>query len=155
MKQGYKEFVKYGIVGVIGLIIDMGVYYLLVDVFHTAYPASELFGKLLSWFGVAGATDTQLADILISSIISSSLAVINNFILNSYFTFKVKDKKLKRFVNFASIAIVGMVVSTILLTVMINYMSMNKLLAKAVSIFIVATLQFMVNKYFTFKKRSI
>lgn len=153
MKQGYKEFVKYGIVGVVGLVIDMGLYYLLVDVFHTTYPIAEGFGRLLSWFGVIA--DAALPNILISSIISSSLAVINNFLLNSYFTFKVKDNKLKRFLPFAGIAIVGMVVSTILLTVMIDHMGINKLVAKAVSIFIVAMMQFLLNKYFTFKKKAV
>jgi len=93
-----------------------------------------------------------MLDILISNIISQTLAVINNFILNSYFTFKVTDKKLKRFMSFASIAIVGMVISSMLLTLFIGVMKIDDMQAKVFAILIVAAIQFAINKFFTFKE---
>lgn len=145
-KKGVQELVKYGIVGIIGLIIDMGIYYLLVPKFGVHYPFSYLISGLLD-----GNMSIRMIDILISNIISQTLAVINNFILNSYFTFKVTDRKFKRFLSFVSIAIGGMCISSMLLTLFIGVWGLNEMLAKAISIVIVAMIQFIINKFFTFK----
>ncbi|MBN9300998.1 MULTISPECIES: GtrA family protein [Dysgonomonas] len=143
-----KQLIKYGLVGVVGLVIDMGVYYLLVTKYSVHYPFSNHISTLL-----AGKMSVGMLDILISNIISSTLAVINNFILNSYFTFKVTDNKLKRFTSFAGIAVVGMVISSMLLTLFIGVMKMDDMLAKAFAICIVAAIQFIINKFFTFKQK--
>jgi putative flippase GtrA len=146
--NAFKQLIKYGLVGVVGLVIDMGVYYLLVTKFSVHYLFTDYISNLLG-----GKMSVGMLDILISNIISSTLAVINNFILNSYFTFKVTDNKLKRFVSFASIAVIGMVISSILLTLFIGIMKMDDMLAKALAICIVAAIQFAINKFFTFKQR--
>jgi len=143
-----KQLIKYGMVGVVGLVIDMGVYYLLVNKFSVHYPFSVHISALLG-----GKMSIGMLDILISNIISSTLAVINNFILNSYFTFKVTDNKLKRFMSFAGIAIIGMVISSMLLTLFIGIMKIDDMLAKVFAICIVAAIQFAINKFFTFKQR--
>lgn len=145
-KKAVRELIKYGIVGIIGLVIDMGIYYLLVRKFSVHYPFSHLISGLL-----AGNMSIKMIDILISNIISQTFAVVNNFILNSYFTFKVTDQKLKRFMTFASIAIGGMFVSSMLLTLFIGVWGINEMLAKAISIIIVAMMQFVINKFVTFK----
>ena len=123
-KPGIISFAKYGIVGVLGLIIDLGIFYLLNKVFGVNY--------------------------VVSNFISSTLAVIHNFILNSYFTFKVTDKKIKRFVYFYGVALVGMAVSTGLLALMIDVLKLDVMIAKLITIFIVAILQFFINKKITF-----
>jgi putative flippase GtrA len=142
-----KQLVKYGMVGMVGLVIDMGVYYLLVNKFSVHYPFSTHISGLLG-----GKMSVGMLDILISNIISSTLAVINNFMLNSYFTFKVTDNKLKRFTSFACIAIIGMIISSMLLTLFIGIMKMDDMLAKAFAICVVAVIQFLINKFFTFKQ---
>lgn len=134
-------------VGIVGLAIDMGVYYLLVRKLSVHYPFSSFISNMLG-----GNMSVGMLDILISNIISSTLAIINNFILNSYFTFKVTDKKLKRFVSFAGIAAIGMVISSMLLTLFIGVMKMDDLISKMLAIFIVAAIQFGINKFFTFKQ---
>lgn len=143
-----KQLIKYGLVGVVGLVIDMGVYYLLVTKYSVHYPFSAHISTLLG-----GRMSIGMLDILISNIISSTLAVINNFILNSYFTFKVTDNKLKRFTSFAGIALVGMVISSMLLTLFIGVMKIDDMLAKVFAICIVAAIQFTINKFFTFKQK--
>lgn len=147
-RKSIRQLVKYGIVGIIGLVIDMGIYYLLVTHFAVHYPFSVTVSSLLG-----GNMSVGMLDILISNIISQTLAVINNFILNSYFTFKVTDNRLKRFASFASIAIFGMVISSILLTLFIGVMGIDDMVAKVMAIFIVAAIQFVINKFFTFKER--
>lgn len=148
-RKGIKELIKYGIVGVIGLIIDMGIYYLLVRKLETHYPFSisikELFGLGMS---------VRMIDILISNIISQTLAIINNFILNSYFTFKVTNNKLKRFSSFVGVAAIGMIISSALLTLFIEKIGLSDMFAKILAILIVALIQFIINKYLTFKKTA-
>ena len=82
---GITKFVKYGLVGVLGLVVDMGVFYLMNKELGINY--------------------------VVSNICSSTLAVIHNFILNSYFTFRVIDAKLKRFISVYLIVLAGMGIS--------------------------------------------
>lgn len=118
---------KYGVVGVIGLFVDLGLFFLLHKVAGVNY--------------------------LIANFVSSTVAVIHNFILNSYFTFNVTDNKIKRFVSFYLVALVGMGISSLLLALMISIMAMNAMIAKVITIFIVAVVQYFVNKKFTFGKK--
>jgi len=92
---------------------------------------------------------------ILSNIMSSSLAVVNNFILNSIFTFKVKDKLLYRFISFFSIALAGMALSSAMLVLLIDGMHLNSMVAKAISVFVVALIQYYVNKKLTFSERNI
>ena len=120
------KFLRYGIVGVFGLVVDMGVFYILHKMLGVNY--------------------------IISNIVSSTIAVIHNFILNSVFTFKVKDKRLKRFVSFYMIALVGMAISSGLLAIMIDGFKMDSMIAKMISVFIVAIMQYFLNKKLTFRE---
>lgn len=147
-KKSVRELVKYGIVGIVGLIIDIGVFYLLTQTFSVKYPFSVHIKELLG-----DKMPLHLINTDISHIISSTLAIINNFILNSYFTFKVTDNKLKRFFSFTSIAAIGLVVSTLLITFFMSKLYLNEMIAKTFAILIVAAMQFAINKFFTFKKR--
>lgn len=122
------KFIKYGIVGVLGLVVDMGVFYLMNRKLGINYA--------------------------ISNITSSSLAVLHNFILNSYFTFKVTDKKLQRFISFYLIAFVGMAVSTGLLALFIDLMKMDAMISKLIAVLFVAVIQFFFNKKLTFRTKN-
>ena len=123
------KFIRYGIVGVFGLFVDMGIFYILHKMFGVNY--------------------------IISNIVSSTLAVIHNFIINSVFTFKVKDKPLKRFVSFYSIALVGMAVSSGLLVLMIDGLNMDSMISKVISVVIVAIMQYFLNKRLTFREGDL
>jgi putative flippase GtrA len=125
----HSSFLKYALVGVVGLVVDMGLFY--------------LFHELLGW------------NYILSNILSSSLAVVNNFILNSIFTFKVRDKLLYRFISFFSIALVGMVLSSGILAVLIDGFHIPSMISKAVAVFFVAMIQYYVNKKLTFSERNI
>ena len=146
-KKGVRQLVKYGLVGLVGIIIDMGVFYLLAEKFSVHYPFSEYIRGLLG-----GKMSVHLINTNTSHIISSVLAITNNFILNSYFTFKVTDNKLQRFMSFAGVAAVGLVISTILMTLFVGQFKIDEMLSKILAICIVAAIQFGINKFFTFKQ---
>ncbi|MDD4993982.1 MAG: GtrA family protein [Paludibacter sp.] len=126
--SGLIKFIKYGLVGVLGLVVDMGVFYLLNKKLGVNY--------------------------VVANITSSSLAIIHNFILNSYFTFKITDNKLKRFATFYLIALIGMAVSSGLLVVFIDGLKLDTMVSKLITVFIVAIGQFIFNKKLTFRKNK-
>ncbi|HJV78914.1 MAG TPA: GtrA family protein [Paludibacter sp.] len=126
--HGITRFIKYGLVGVLGLVVDMGVFYLMNKKLGINY--------------------------VVSNITSSSLAVIHNFILNSYFTFNVTDKKLKRFLSFYAIALIGMAISTGLLALFIDVLKLDSMISKLISIIIVALIQYFFNKELTFRTKK-
>jgi putative flippase GtrA len=125
----HSSFLKYALVGVVGLVVDMGLFY--------------LFHELMGWYYI------------LSNVLSSSLAVVNNFILNSIFTFKVKDKLLYRFISFFSVALIGMVLSSGILAVLIDGFNLPGMISKAIAVFFVAMIQYYVNKKLTFSERNI
>jgi putative flippase GtrA len=75
-----------------------------------------------------------------------------SFVLNSYFNFKVKDRLLKRALSFYTIGYIGLLISTGILFVGLHIFEIPEMTVKIVSIFIVATIQFILNKTITFKK---
>lgn len=142
MKKTYKEIIKYGLVGVVGLGVEWLTFFLFRD-----------------FLGI---------NFIVSHVLSSILAISNNFLLNSYFTFKTSDKLLKRGISFFGIAGVGVIISTSLLPILVNVYSYGlqhfemmevsqkvvQNLAKLSGTVIVAAIQFVFNKYLTFKKKE-
>lgn len=142
MKQSYKEVFKYGAVGVVGLGIEWGCFFLFRDLLHLNY--------------------------IVSHVLSSLLAITNNFVLNSYFTFKATDKIWKRASSFFGIAGIGILISTTLLPIFFrlfniivtDYVTIEisqkvlQNLAKLSATGVVTIVQFFFNKYVTFKKKE-
>ncbi len=148
-KESVRQLIKYGLVGMTGLVIEMTVFYLLAKKFSVHYPFSGFISDLLN-----GKMSVALIDTDISHIISSVLAITNNFILNSYFTFKVTDHKVRRFFTFFGVAAVGLVISTTLMTIFVGKFQLDEMLSKALALVIVVAIQFFINKFFTFKQHK-
>ena len=153
MKQTIKEIIKYGLVGVVGLSIDFGVYYLLVSIFNIHYSFSEQISNLYNSLGIP--TKAGTSDALVSSLIGNTLGAVNNFLMNSYFTFKVSDRKFQRFIPYIALVILGMFLSTVFMTIMLDYMHLNKDAAKIIAIMMVSAIQFVLNKLVIFRKKKI
>jgi len=145
-RESLKQLFKYGLVGSFGLIIELSIFYLLTKKFSVQYPFSPYITDISG-----GKIALHVVNTDVSHVISSLLAIINNFILNSYFTFKVTDKKIKRFMTFMGVAAVGLVVSTTLMTIFVGKFGLDEMVAKAFSLAIVVAIQFIINKFFTFK----
>ncbi|NMF58485.1 glycosyltransferase [Pseudanabaena yagii] len=123
-----KRFLKFGIVGFSGVCVDMAILYLLSD------------ASTLHW----GLTR--------SKIISSEVAVINNFLWNDLWTFsdisshqKGWRKRIKRFLKFNFICLFGMGLNLIILNLLYNYAHINQYLANLIAIAIVTIWNFWFN----------
>ncbi len=93
-------------------------------------------------------------DYLLANIISVHCGIFCSFILNRQYNFKIKDKTIKRFISFYFIGILGLGVSTLLLYLLVDISEWNKIVAKLLTIIVVALLQFILNKTITFKSKE-
>lgn len=144
-----KVFVKYALVGILGTLIDVGVLALLVHMTGVDPQTDHVFYMYVS--------------------VSFTLAVINNFLLNQWWTFKSSRKGQKRrFIKFLLVALGGLVLSNALMFVLIRAFDfalglagilistvMLVVIAKVVTSGIVLIWNFLVNKYWTFRIRFI
>lgn len=124
-KDKYIHFIKYSLIGVTGVTLDITIFYL-------------LYQKLGMYYQVA-------------NIISVSCGITNNFLLNSFLNFKMKDKLFKRFIQFYSVGLFGLGISAGLLFLFVEQLHIIEIVAKLMTIAVVTIIQFNLNKRITFK----
>jgi putative flippase GtrA len=123
----YKFFIIYSLIGISGATLDFVFFALLLRI-HTNY--------------------------LLANLISISVGIINNFILNILLNFKIKDKLSTRFISFYLIGMVGLLISSILLSFFVKIFHWPILLSKFFTIFIIIMVQYNLNKKISFKKNN-
>lgn len=124
--EDFIQLIRYGLIGILGLIVDFGIY-------STLTLMTEMRVEL-------------------ANLISSSCGLINNFLWNSYVNFKVHDHIIKRFVEYYIVGQITTVFTTICLFIFVSLLRQDKLLVKAISTIIATLIQFGINKAITFKK---
>jgi dolichol-phosphate mannosyltransferase len=122
------RFVRFAVVGLSGVMVDMGLLYLLSD------PTT------LGW----GLTRSKL--------IAAEMAILNNFIWNDVWTFRDLAsqqrgfrQRLRRLGKFQLICLAGVVINTVLLNLEFNLLGMNRYVANAVAILAVTGWNFWLN----------
>jgi len=123
-KERWRQLILYGIIGSFSAFLDFLVY--------TALVSMGLF-------------------YIHANCISVLVGIGSSFLLNRHFNFKVKDAVLRRFVIFLIIGLAGLLLSNMVLYGCIEWMGIDKLVSKLLSIILVALFQFVLNKYITFK----
>ncbi len=122
-----RQFVKFAVVGAIGTVVDMSILVLLKEV---------------------GGLNVYLANAC-----SFTAAVLNNYTLNSRWTFGDQDKEHGRqIVQFFIVSAIGLGLSSILLYFFHDVMDLHYLIAKAVAILIVLFWNFSANRLWTFRE---
>lgn len=119
------QFGVYASIGVIGALMDLGVFTLLYKYFSVYYLIAFFIGK--------------------------SIGIINNFFMNSVFNFKKKDNLFKRFISFYTIGLIGMGVGSLLMYVLVDLYKGNALLMNVIVTFFIAVIQFLVNRVVSFR----
>jgi len=134
-KKFYRQFVKFGIVGVGGTLIDLVIYNILALLFHY--------------------------NIYFARTISFILAATNNYILNRRWTFKNKDKNIaKQYFQFFFISAIGLGLNLLIMHFAQNLVKnvQNEILKLnipvVIAILIVLVWNFFANKYWTFKDKK-
>ena len=122
----FRNLILYGIIGSFCAALDFGVY------------------TALCYF--------DIMPYLWANIISIHIGIFTSFVLNRSLNFRVKDRTLRRFFSFYAVGLTGLGISELMLYLMVSLGRMNELFCKLVSIVVVALIQFILNKYITFKK---
>jgi dolichol-phosphate mannosyltransferase len=122
------RFLRFGLVGLSGVFVDMALLYLLSD------PSALGLGLTRS------------------KIIASELAIINNFLWNDRWTFgdiarqqKGWNKRLKRLLKFNLICLAGLVLNVLILNILFNVFGINRYIANLIAIAAVTLWNFWVN----------
>lgn len=123
-KERWRQLILYGIIGSFSAFLDFLVY--------TALVGIGLF-------------------YIHANCISVLVGIGSSFLLNRHYNFKVKDAVFRRFVIFLIIGLAGLILSNLILYGCIEWMGLDKLVSKLLSIILVALFQFVLNKYITFK----
>jgi len=119
-------FIKFGITGVSGLIIDFSLTWLFKDEFH--------FNKF------------------IANSIGFTAAVVSNYFIHRNWTFKAHTAKAgPQFTAFFTVSLIGLLLNSAIIFLLDNMMYVNFYISKAVAIFIVFFWNFSANYFFVFK----
>lgn len=124
----FHDFILYGIIGCFSSSLDFLLYTLFVSVLHWHY--------------------------ILSNCISVLVGITTSFILNRKYNFKVTDDTQRRFAIFLTVGLAGMMLSNFILYICIEIIQLNPLLSKILSIILVVFLQFLTNKYITFRPKN-
>ena len=125
--EGFDQLVKYVLIGILGVVVDFGVY------------------MILTHFNL---------NVEIANMISSTCGIINNFFWNSYTNFKVHDRMLLRFVSYFLVGQITTVFTTVSLFIFATKLGFPHLIVKVVATFVATLIQFIINKLVTFRKNS-
>lgn len=132
-------FIRYAIVGALGTGVDIGVLYLLVEFVNMP--------------------------VLIATVFSFFAAVINNFILNKYWTFQNQHSNIrKQFIKFFIVAGIGLILTVFFMFIFVHILDIPDItiyskvvpgyvIAKMITSVIVLTWNFLGNKFWTFNDR--
>jgi dolichol-phosphate mannosyltransferase len=122
------RFIRFGLVGLTGVFVDMTVLYLLSDPTTLHLPLTR------------------------SKIISGELAIINNFLWNDRWTFadiarqqQGWRQRCKRFLKFNMICLAGLVLNVLVLNLVFNFIIPNRYIANLIAIAVATIWNFWVN----------
>ncbi|MEC4819767.1 MAG: glycosyltransferase [Scytonema sp. PMC 1069.18] len=122
------RFLRFGLVGLSGVFVDMAVLYLLSDPTTLALPLTR------------------------SKIIAGEIAIVNNFLWNDAWTFadvaiqqREWHQRLKRFAKFNIICLAGLMLNVLVLNLVFNYLIPNRYVANIIAIAVATIWNFWIN----------
>ena len=119
------KFIKFGIVGFSGLLVDFGTTYILKEWLRVQKYVANSIG-----FCVAAST---------------------NYVLNRVWTFHSEDPNIAReYTSFFIISLIGLAINNLILWLIVSRLKWNFYLAKLIAIGVVTIWNFLANNFITF-----
>jgi len=124
----FQKIIKYGAVGIIGTILDIGTTHLLIE-YSTLNP-------------------------VIASVFGFILGVCNNFFLNKFWTFKNTSKKThKQAITFLLVSLVGLGLNTAVFSISYDFFHLHHIIGKLIASGLVFAWNFLANYFITFREK--
>lgn len=120
-----RNLILYGIIGVSAVVVDVGIFLLLFNIFSIT-P-------------------------VLSTVLSVSTAMVYAFTLNAVYNFKTKDYIKQRFASYAIVSVSGLLASAGIIKVLVMF-SVDPNIAKLISLVPIVILQYLINRSITFRK---
>ena len=120
--ESFNQLVKYVLIGILGLVVDFGTYWILTAI---------------------------NINVEIANMISSTCGIINNFFCNSYTNFKVHNRMFLRFISYFLVGQITTVFTTISLFIFAKILGFPHLIVKVIATIVATLLQFILNKFVT------
>ena len=131
----WKKMVKFGFVGFSGVLVNVGFLYLFTEYLGLYY--------------------------ITASVLAIEIAILNNFFLNDYWTFDLKDEvnsftqsRLKRFFSFQCVSIIGLIINIGILYILTDFFGIYYLVSNLIGILIVFFWNYLVNRHITWKLKT-
>ena len=119
------KFLKFGVVGTSGMVVDFGFTFLLKEKVHVQKYVSNAIGF--------------------------TLAVVSNYLLNRWWTFDSMNLEVVReFSSFALVALCGLGINSLILWLLVSKVELRFYFSKLIAIGVVTSWNFLVNYYFIF-----
>ncbi|GIX41674.1 MAG: polysaccharide biosynthesis protein GtrA [Leptospiraceae bacterium] len=120
-----KQFVKFGIVGIINTIITLSIIFILSNYYDVHYIISNAIGYIAGF--------------------------INSFIMNKFWTFKSKGNVFKESIWFIIVFLISYGIQLIVLYYLHGILNYNENLSQILSMIVYTVVNFLLNKFLTFR----
>ena len=120
-----KKFMKFGLIGILNTLITIGSYMLFV------------------YLGM---------NYIIANVIGYGIGVINSYYWNKNWVFQVSSNQRNIFVKFVVVNLITLVINTLALYILANYLDMHPYLAQIFATGFGLLINFFLNKKWTFEK---
>ncbi len=126
----WKKIVSFGLVGLSGIFVNMGLLYVLTEYVGLYY--------------------------LVSAAIAIEVSIISNFIWNDLWTFRSsrtlkRARKIHRFASFQAVSLGGLVINMIVLYALTDIAGIYYLVANLIGIFAAFAWNYLINRHYTWK----
>ncbi len=121
-----RQFLRFAVVGV----ANTGVDFIIFSIVHGIYGIHPIFSQVISY----------------------SCGVLNSYILNRLWTFRVRNRaRIKEFLSFLAINLLSLGTSIVIIYILIDLWFLNVYLAKGAATMIALVINFIGSKLFVFK----
>ncbi len=131
----WKKIIKFGFVGLSGVLVNIGFLYLFTEYMGLYY--------------------------IIASIVAIEISILSNFLLNDCWTFKLKDEvdsytqnRFQRFFSFQCVSIIGLIINIGILYFLTDFFGIYYLVSNLIGILIVFFWNYLINRHVTWKLRT-
>jgi len=109
-------------------------------------------GTLAQYLTLTALVEFLAIDVVHASAVGFTLGAFVNYFLNYHYTFRSKKRHSEAIFKFFSMALIGRILNTVIMSVMTNYLGFHYLLAQIISTGLVLLWNFSGNRLWTFRE---